>query len=224
MSLFYLLTLYCFIRGASVEGAGIGGQGSGVRAGSSSFILPPVAWYIGSVSACLLGMSTKEVMVSAPVMVLLYDRTFCAGSFREAWRRRHALYLGLASTWMMLGYLTGAAGNVARPDAYWEEQFTWWSYLLTQPGVIAHYLQLAFWPSDLCLDYGWPAAKTFEEVLLPGTLIVVMAVLTLWAIVKRPAWGFLGAWFFAILAPLRALFPSARLLSSIACTCRWRRW
>jgi hypothetical protein len=63
MGLFYLLTLYCFIRGAAEEGS---------------------RWYIPCVGACLLGMATKEVMVSAPLVVLLYDRTFVAGSFREA--------------------------------------------------------------------------------------------------------------------------------------------
>ena len=52
---------------------------------------PPTAhrfWYAAAVLACLLGMATKEVMVTAPLVVLLYDRTFLAGSFREAWRRR----------------------------------------------------------------------------------------------------------------------------------------
>ena len=33
-------------------------------------------WYAGAVLACLLGMASKEVMVSAPLIVLLYDRTF----------------------------------------------------------------------------------------------------------------------------------------------------
>ena len=40
-----------------------------------------------SATACLLGMGTKEVMATAPLMVLLFDRTFVAGSFRTAWHR-----------------------------------------------------------------------------------------------------------------------------------------
>jgi len=36
-------------------------------------------------------MTSKEVMVSAPLIVLLYDRTFLAGSFRAAWRQRRGL-------------------------------------------------------------------------------------------------------------------------------------
>ena len=38
-------------------------------------------WYAAAVLACLLGMATKEVMVTAPLVVLLFDRTFLAGSF-----------------------------------------------------------------------------------------------------------------------------------------------
>ena len=64
-----------------------------------------------SALACLLGMASKEVMVSAPLIVLLYDRTFLAGSFREAWRRRCGLYLALAGTWLLLGWLVISTGN-----------------------------------------------------------------------------------------------------------------
>ena len=93
MGLFYLLTLYCFLRGV----------------GSGRAIL----WYAGSVLACLLGMATKEVMVSAPLVVLLYDRTFLAGSFREAWRRRWGYYLALAATWLLLAWLVVRDGTAA---------------------------------------------------------------------------------------------------------------
>lgn len=74
MGLFYLLTMYCFIRGVESRWPG--------------------RWYALSVAACLLGMGSREVMVSAPLMVLFYDRTFVAGSFPEAWKRRWWLYRG----------------------------------------------------------------------------------------------------------------------------------
>ena len=91
VGLFYLLTLYCVIRGASSARERV--------------------WYTVAVLACLLGMASKEVMVSAPVIVLLYDRTFLAGSFREAWRRRYGVYLALASTWLLLGWLVIRRGH-----------------------------------------------------------------------------------------------------------------
>ena len=122
------------------------------------------AWPLvrGRVAACAVGMGAKEVMATAPVVVLLYDRTFLSGSFRKAFRRRGALYLGLAATWAVLGAIlllykgSGAAG-------FGITAVTPWRYALTQPGVILHYLQLSFWPQPLCLDYSWPFATTFHE-------------------------------------------------------------
>ena len=204
VGLFYLLTLYCFIRG---EGADIpyitksSPNGSQTACGFATF------WYFASVSACLLGMASKEVMVSAPLVVLLYDRTFCAGSFREAWRRRHGFYLALAGAWLVLGWLLIRAGNLRSTADLEPRQFTWWSYLLTQPGVIVHYLRLVAWPSPLCLEYGWPPAQNVDEVLFPVIPVVALLVLTLWALAKRPAWGFLAHCFFAVLAPTSSFLP-----------------
>src|SRR5262249_40789195 len=87
MGLFFLLTLYCSIRG---------------------FQSPhPAWWYLAAIIACGLGMGTKEVMVSAPLLVLLYDRLFVPGSFRELVQRRWGLYVGLGATWLILAAVLG---------------------------------------------------------------------------------------------------------------------
>ena len=187
MGLFYLLVLYCVIRGAT--------------SGGSTF------WYVAAVVSCLLGMASKEVMVTAPVVVLLYDRAFLAGSFREVWRQRYGLYLALAATWSVVVLLLISTGFYGGTTGFAVQKFTWWSYLLTQPGVIAHYLRLTFWPTGLCLDYGWPAAHCLNDVLLPGILVAGLIALTIWAMVKQPEWGFLGVWFFVILAPTSSFVP-----------------
>jgi hypothetical protein len=82
MGLCYLLTLYAVIRGATSE--------------------RPRPWYAAAVVVCALGMGAKEVMATAPIVVLLYDHAFLSGSFRETFHRRGALYLGLAATWAVL--------------------------------------------------------------------------------------------------------------------------
>jgi len=50
-------------------------------------------WLAVSMAACWLGMATKEVMVSAPLMIWLTTGPG-AGSFREAWRRRRVIMPG----------------------------------------------------------------------------------------------------------------------------------
>ena len=78
-------------------------------------------------------------------------------------------------------------------------------YALTQPRAILHYLRLAFWPYPLCFDYGWtygwPTAHTLADALPELTVIGVLLAATAWAWRRKPALGFLGAWFFLILAP-----------------------
>jgi protein O-mannosyl-transferase len=186
MALFYLLTIYCTIRGATSS------HGS--------------CWYPAAAVACALGMGSKEVMVSAPLIVLLYDRTFLSPSFRHAWQRRWGLYLALATTWLVV-----AAGcfttnfNVKRGGG---DPLTVFEYLRTQSEVLVRYVQLSFWPNPLVLDYlDWPVAPL--SVSLVASCLAVLAVLatTVWALRFRPACGFLGAFFFLILAPTSSFLP-----------------
>ncbi len=87
------------------------------------------------------------------------------------------------------------------------EKITALDYAISQPGIIVHYLRLCFWPRGLCLDYGWPVATTAGEIIPPLLLVVALLALTVWAIFRWPAWGFLGGWFFLILAPTSSVFP-----------------
>jgi tetratricopeptide (TPR) repeat protein len=188
MGLFYLLTLYCAIRGAESDS--------------------PTIWYVLSTASCLLGMASKEVMVSAPLIVLLYDRTFVTGTFAEAWRRRWRLYLALAATWILLGYLVITTGNRGG-SAGTGTGMAWPAYALTQFWAVGHYLRLSLWPHPLVFDYGTVLANRVGEVL-PGALIVTALLIGALVAVRRwPSVGFLGAWFFAILAPTSSVLPVA---------------
>src|SRR5690606_27564812 len=92
MALFYLLTLYAALR-ALESGHG--------------------RWTALAVVSCGLGMACKESMVTAPVMVALYDRVFLFDSWRDAWRRRRALYIGTAATWIPLAMLVWSGPRAA---------------------------------------------------------------------------------------------------------------
>ena len=133
MGLFYLLTLYCAIR--CVDG--------GTHA---------ARWGMASVLACAAGMACKEVMVAAPVLVLLYDAVFAAGSVSSALRKRPALYGGLAATWLVLGFLIVDAPRSR--SAGFGTGISPGTYLLNQAVMIGTYLKLSIWPHPLVLDYG----------------------------------------------------------------------
>jgi len=152
-------------------------------------------------------MATKEVMATAPVVVLLYDRTFLAGSFRRALAARWKLYIALAAGWGIVAWTTASTGFRGGTTGFAVAGFTWQSYLLTQSGVILHYLRLVFWPSGQTLAYNWPPAQGLTGIVLPGLAIVGLLAATVWALVKQPPLGFLGAAFFLILAPTSSFIP-----------------
>ena len=125
MGLFYLLTLYLAIRAmASPQSTG---------------------WIVLSIAACALGMASKEVMVSAPLVILVYDRLFVGGRLKELLRRRWPLYAGLAATWLLLGCLLVRVRQPKWHGRLWSPMGVW-EYATTQFGAIVIYLKLCFWP------------------------------------------------------------------------------
>ena len=186
VGLFYLLTFYCLVRGATSAQGWV--------------------WYAAAVGACALGMASKEVMVSAPLVALLYDRLFISGSFKEGLRRRWGWYLALAATWAILGllvYLSVGRGG----SAGFGLGLTAWEYARTQFGCIIHYLRLAFWPNPLVLDYGGSTVSSAAEIVPYAIGVGLLLAATAVALAWRPKWGFLGVWFFAILAPTSSIVP-----------------
>jgi tetratricopeptide (TPR) repeat protein len=198
MALLYLLTLYCFVR---------------AQDGPDAVETPPAAgrqrvWLGASVAFCLLGMAAKEVMVSAPLMVFLYDRAFVSGSFRSAWGRRKTYYTALAATLALLGWLvfdTGGRGGTAG----FGTETTAWTYALTQVRAIPHYLRLAVWPAGQVFDYGTAVVTDFWQVWPQAVFLAALAAVIARALARRPMAGFLGFFFLAVLAPTSSVIPVA---------------
>jgi len=186
MGLFYLLTLYCFARSTASKNGH--------------------AWLACSVASCLAGTFCKEVAATAPLVALLYDRAFVAGTFAEAWRRRAIYYLALVATWLPLGVLVWNAGNRGGSVGF-GVGVKWQDYALAQLPAIAHYLALAAWPHPLTLDYSTTLPLPAGAILPSALLVGALATGTIFLLWKRPALGFLGAWFFIILAPSSSIIP-----------------
>jgi len=185
MALFYLLTLYAFVRGAEPAGAGE----------------RRARWWLGaSWLACLLGMATKEVMVSAPVAALLLDRLCFSGTMAEAWRQRKNYYAALAATWVLLAALVLRAGSRGGTSAF-GSGVSVWRYWATQPAAILDYLKLTVWPHPLVFDYGTAWVTRPLAVAVPLLAVVVLAAVALLGLVRNRPWGYLAFVFFAVLAP-----------------------
>jgi tetratricopeptide (TPR) repeat protein len=182
MGLFYLATLY-----------------ASLRYWASATSTQRRIWLVLAALACLSGMACKEVMVTAPVVVLLLERTLIAGSFRQALRRSWPLYAGLAVGWLLMSALNydhpraGSAGFGLTVSA-----ISWW---LTQAKILWIYLKLVVWPWPLLIHYQIPYLETFGQAwpwLLPTELLIGGVLVLLW---RRSVVGLAGAWMLLILSP-----------------------
>jgi len=186
MGFFYLLTLYCFVRGAT---------GGAAR-----------WWYDAAIVACWVGMGAKEVMVTAPLMMVLYDYVFISGTWRHLLRERWKVHAALAASWLFLGLLMLlATGYASTTGMTLTGESSRVAYLLTQFKVVLYYLRLAAWPHPLCLDYGWTVVGGWQDVWGSALVMAVIAGVTAVALWHRRPAGFLGAWFFVVLLPTSSI-------------------
>ena len=215
MALCYLATIYLVLRGSQATSAW--------------------PWYAGAVAVCSAGMFVKEVMITAPLALLVFDRFFLAKGWREVFARRGFLYLALLPAWLGLAGQTAvslqrerastasratisalpseeeaappeALGPIAMGKKY-TTGYTMWQYLRTQPSVLLHYLRLAFWPHPLCFDYAWQPADRWPRIVLPSVGIMALVGASIWLVFRENRAGFLGLLFFLILAPTSSVLP-----------------
>jgi protein O-mannosyl-transferase len=155
-------------------------------------------WLLAAVLACACGMAGKEIMVTAPVAVLLFQWTFLATSFRDV-RRSWPLYLALASTWAVLLYLNYDAPRSQSAGFHLEVPFySWW---FTQAKVLWIYLKLAIWPAPLSIHYQFEYLDSIAAAWpwLLATIGLILA--TVFLLFKRTPTGFVLATTMLILAP-----------------------
>jgi len=214
MGLFYLLALYCFVRGTQAK---------------------PWLWMtLAALSATIAGLC-KEVTATLPLMILLYDWIFISEKFSDPFRRRWLAYAGLLLAMLPLAFFVRHAGDrgtsvvplskvLSDWKAWWmhvlgshapytglHQNVTWYDYAVAQYSAILHYLKLALWPHPLTLDYG-DSADLSSQPLTTGNCLAMVAVMALVAgaiylLWRKPKLGFLGVWFFAVLAPSSSVMP-----------------
>ena len=165
---------------------------------------PSGRWSVLAVAFCSLGMASKESMVIAPLVVILYDRTFEFDSMGDALRTRKRLYGALAATWVLLAILVV---TMERSMVGLSSDVSPQTYLLNQMQMVTRYLRLSVWPDALVLDYGLPRPLSFSDVTREAALVSGLLLLTLVALIRWPRAGFLGAVFFLALAPTSSVLP-----------------
>lgn len=184
-ALWYVLTLYLFLRGC---------QTSRAR-----------GWFVAAAVACALGMATKEIVVTAPVAAVMLDRVFVAKSWRELLTKRWLAHAMLAASWLMLLILAGGRGDTAGG----ESGVSPLAYAATQFGAVVGYIRRAIVPTGLVFDYGTGLADGTIEIVPPMIAVIGLLAATVLLLIKRPPAGAALAAMLLVLAPTSTVVPVA---------------
>lgn len=189
-SLFYLASLMAFIK-ARRSGGG----------------LPRYLLYAASVLAGVLALGSKQMAVTLPLVIILYDLYFLRErpSLRSMAGPLVFLALAAASGVLIVMGLKGA-------DAGFSVQgFTPWEYLLTQFRAIATYIRLLVLPAWQNLDYDFRTSRSLFELdtFLSFLFLVALFASAIFLLRKKRAASFFILWFFIILAPTSSIIPIA---------------
>ncbi|MGQ9591998.1 MAG: tetratricopeptide repeat protein [Planctomycetota bacterium] len=193
---FYLLAANAYLRSDRVRG-------------------PVLAVALAALFA--LGYLSKEVVATLPVVLSIAE--FARGT---PWTRKRAAALGLlAAEAVAFAALTLATPGLVRPAA--ERDLL--SAVLTAPRYALRYLRLALFPYPQSVDYSYDAIPISTGILEPpATLAAAAGLLGLLALGGalcirrrgRPEGALCGAgilWFFAALAPVLQIIPSAEVFA-----------
>ena len=184
MGLFYFLALYSFIRSCQR-----------IETKRSGY------WEWASVLFCFAGMATKEVMASAPLAILFYDRTFISQSWKSLWGQRSRFYLGLVVSWLLLVACVVSTGGTRDGSAGFSGAVGPWAYALNSAVAIVHYLKLSLWPRPLVFDYGNTVIGDLSQIIPSGLIIVLLGFAVVVTIRRAPAVAFAGFCFFRTPCP-----------------------
>jgi len=213
-ALFYVLSLLLYGKGRIVQRQGAGtlqhpkGNTRRPRAIPAHFF-----WFAGSGLAGLLAVGSKEISLTLPFFIFLYEWYF----FQElSWTRLRRWF-----PWILCACVPVAGLAIVHfgPDPledflrrydFWD--FTLFQRVLTEPRVVLYYVGLLFYPhpSRLNLDYDFPLSRSLFDP--PTTFIAISLIagfmgLALWLAKRERLLSFCILWFFGNLVIESSFIP-----------------
>lgn len=208
---FYLLAFYAYVRYRPPQvgrtwmtpvGEGLGGA-SATSVGTQATEHPSRKWLWISCGAFLMGLLTKEILITLPTIILLYELTFTPASERP-WRRvlwNLLPYFGLVVTYFALRkVMVGQIGPTDAARGFWDN-------LLIQVKALAITWRLLLVPNHLSIEHPTPVVSSLSDVGLWLSLGLLVASVTAMVVLIRSQYrpqrviGFFLAWFYITLLP-----------------------
>ena len=198
-ALFYVLAFWLYVKGRLLGGFSDGNSSAQASNNSAPQESPP-GWmryapygcFVAAALSWLLALLSKQISMTLPFAVFLYEWYFFQNLDRR-WLRRSLLWLvGIAIILVGVGLVYVDFDPVSRFSRFYSydrQEFTIWQRLLTEPRVVMHYLSLLIYPipSRLNLDYDFPLSDSLFQpwTTLPAILAIIGLVAIALLIAKK---------------------------------------
>ena len=169
-------------------------------------------YYSGALLTAVLAMFSKEIAITLPLMILLYEFCFFKTKKNFNWKYLLPFLLTILIIPITM-YLTKNIHAINSGDLRNAMQGTTkvsaTEYLFTQFRVIVTYIRLIFLPVNQNLDYDYPISQSILELPTFFSLLFLAAILYLGKRLfsKYKLLSFAIFWFFLSLLPESSLFP-----------------
>ncbi len=188
---FYLLSFYLFIK---------------ARSGNWQDRKILALYFLLSLVSFLLALGTKEIAVTLPVILLLYEYSFVFSPDKEGWLKRIrwcSPFLAILIFYFIFRYF--GYGTLGHPkydlDVY--------AYFLTELKVAINYLRLLIFPLGLNFDPDFPLAASLVEPAVIISVLILIAIIAAVIVVfrRKPTISFGILFFFIALLPTSSIIP-----------------
>lgn len=163
-------------------------------------------FYWISAASCLLGMFTKEIVFTLPIIIILceYIFFFSGGKFL---RREFIPYL--ATLPIIPLTIIFSSPRAVKEVSQAASQIDAYSYFLTQFKVIIKYLGLVLFPVNQNLDYDFPVSHSFIEpyTILSFLFLTALFAFGIFLVKKEKVISFCILWFFVTLSVESSVLP-----------------
>lgn len=196
---FYLLSLLFFILGSL--------KNTKIRFSSQLLFLL-------SLISCVMALFSKEISVSLPAVIILYDVCFMR---TKSWitLKDRLLYYYLPFPVLAIIFVSRSS-SLLHEINLWLPKFDI-SYALTQLKVISYVIKLFYFPINMTFDYDLVPVKNFTEFSYILTIIFLITVIFLVFkkfYQKSSILSFSVLWYFITISPTNSILPRTDLFSN----------
>jgi len=169
--------------------------------------------YFASVGCYLLGIFSKEMAITLPLLIFLYDLIFTkVQSLSYKLTRYYTGYILATIFYLSMRFVVlhnPVESHVSYPEGSIFINF------LTMSKVLASYMKLFFVPVTLCADYVIPYSTSLFDTsfILSLLLLVAVIVITYRLFFSSKILFFSVVWFFVSLLPVLNIVPIENIMS-----------